>query len=497
MTYDYVIIGAGVSGMTTAVILAKHGFHVSLVEKDHQMAPLLRGFFRKGIFFDTGFHYTGGMGDGGILDRFFQYLGIADCIRKRPYQKDRFDIIRCLSPAFDFYFPYGEDRVRERFYLEFPNEKAAIDTYFHSINQSYLSYPYMNLDIPMEFGFGLQNFHQQSLQQVLDRLTDNERLKRVLSIHCFLYGASPDEIPFSSHACIVGPYYESVHGIDGGGRSIVKAFERELKRLGVDFYGSHGAEKVLFDSNKNLVGVRLTDGSDILCQGCISTIHPNKMLDLVPPFLFRPSYLKKLKTLEDSTSAFILYVICDTNSKALSGTNFILVPDLNWRNFSDQKDILKRPLFISMVHQKKKDHPVVGYTAICPSHKDDGVDQWHRSYRGKRPGAYKEWKMKIADALLAHIHANCPELGKQALYSECATPLTLKDHTNSNTGALYGVKHKVGQFNPLFITRSKDFFIAGQAVTAPGVLGSMVSAFLVCGHIIGHQQLRNELQAYP
>jgi all-trans-retinol 13,14-reductase len=35
MKYDYVIIGAGVSGMTAALILAKNGFDVALVEKSN------------------------------------------------------------------------------------------------------------------------------------------------------------------------------------------------------------------------------------------------------------------------------------------------------------------------------------------------------------------------------------------------------------------------------------------------------------------------------
>ncbi|WP_026842265.1 FAD-dependent oxidoreductase [Citrifermentans bremense] len=60
MRYDFAVIGAGVSGITSALILAKHGRSVALLEKAPRTAPLLRGFSRQGVQFDTGFHYTGG-----------------------------------------------------------------------------------------------------------------------------------------------------------------------------------------------------------------------------------------------------------------------------------------------------------------------------------------------------------------------------------------------------------------------------------------------------
>ena len=69
MSYDYLIIGAGASGLTSALILAQEGYRVALIERSPYLAPLLRGFSRRGVYFDTGFHYSGGLGRGEILDR--------------------------------------------------------------------------------------------------------------------------------------------------------------------------------------------------------------------------------------------------------------------------------------------------------------------------------------------------------------------------------------------------------------------------------------------
>jgi all-trans-retinol 13,14-reductase len=93
-----------------------------------------------------------------------------------------------------------------------------------------------------------------------------------------------------------------------------------------------------------------------------------------------------------------------------------------------------------------------------------------------------------------HLEARCPELAGQIAYLECATPLTLKEQTNSPYGSLYGAKHRIEQYNPLPLTRLKNLFLAGQSIVAPGVLGAMISSFVACGSIVGHELLRKDLK---
>jgi all-trans-retinol 13,14-reductase len=39
----------------------------------------------------------------------------------------------------------------------------------------------------------------------------------------------------------------------------------------------------------------------------------------------------------------------------------------------------------------------------------------------------------------------------------------------------------------------KGVYLAGQAVTAPGVLGAALSGFVTCGTILGHDRIMKEL----
>jgi all-trans-retinol 13,14-reductase len=493
MKYDYVVIGAGVSGMSTAIILAKSGFDVALVEKSRKTAPLIRGFTRNGIYFDTGFHYTGSYAKDEILDVFFRYLGLADQLQRVPYDPEGFDIFRSSKSGFEFRFPYGYDRIRQKFYETFPAEKSTVDTYLQAVKETYNSFPYISLNEGATPA-GMQNrVHGQSLKEFLDRLTDNRTLKLILSLHCLLHGVPSDEIPFVNHACIVGPYYESVHGISGGGRSIAKAFEVQLKKLGVDVYCGHGVSKIRLSSDNTPAGVRLEDGQKLDCNGCVATVHPSKFLDLIPDPLFRPAYRKRLKRLEETGSANILYAGCNSPPEQLGRANILVSPDLNITGLRQTGPLENRPLFISCARPKVAASAKHGITAICPA-SGSQTNRWSDSMTGKRPSDYTDYKEELTEKLCQYIGTVCPELIEKISFTECATALTLRDYSHSPFGSLYGVKHKVGQYNPLPLTKAKGLFLAGQAIAAPGILGAVVSAFLVCGIIIGHYRVLKELK---
>ena len=51
------IIGSGIGGLSTAIILAKLGFEVTVLEKNPQPGGLMRSYPRNGIECEVGVHY--------------------------------------------------------------------------------------------------------------------------------------------------------------------------------------------------------------------------------------------------------------------------------------------------------------------------------------------------------------------------------------------------------------------------------------------------------
>jgi all-trans-retinol 13,14-reductase len=95
----------------------------------------------------------------------------------------------------------------------------------------------------------------------------------------------------------------------------------------------------------------------------------------------------------------------------------------------------------------------------------------------------------------SQIERTYPDIAGNIQSIEGSTPLTIRDFCSTPLGGLYGVKHMVGQFNPHPATRIPGLFLAGQAVVAPGIMGAMISGFLACGTLLGHDLMRKELKA--
>jgi all-trans-retinol 13,14-reductase len=495
MKYDFVVIGAGVSGLSTAIILAQNGFHVALVEKAKKPAPLLRGFTRNGVYFDTGFHYTGSLGDREILDAFFHYLGLSERLEKMPFDPDGFDLIRCQSTGFELRFPYGYERIRERLLETFPRESRAINEYLQTVKDTFNSFPYLNLNPDLLDSGVPKGLNGPSLKDFLDRLTTNDALKWVLSIHCLLHGVPPEEVPLAFHACVVGSYYESVHGIKGGGRALTKAYESQLEKLGVDVYCGQGVSEIIFSADSSPAGIRLQDGKILGCGGCISTVHPVEFLNLVPATAFRPAYRKRLMQLEETLSAHILYLAIRAAPELLTRNNLVVTRDWDLTGVWEKDPLNSRPLYVCSSLPENSKATNSGLIGIVPASRSD-TDPWAQSLSGKRPQDYHQFKAEIAIKLRQYIERSIPELAGNIEHAECATALTLKDFTHNPFGSLYGVKHRIGQYNPLPLTKAKNLFLAGQAIVAPGVMGAIISAFLVCGFILGHKQLLKQIQTY-
>jgi phytoene dehydrogenase-like protein len=64
-----IVIGSGLGGLEVALILLRHGYEVTVLEKGRQAGGCLQSFVRDGRRFDTGFHYVGGLGEGEPLGR--------------------------------------------------------------------------------------------------------------------------------------------------------------------------------------------------------------------------------------------------------------------------------------------------------------------------------------------------------------------------------------------------------------------------------------------
>jgi all-trans-retinol 13,14-reductase len=85
MSYDSIIIGSGLSGLTSALLLARSGRRVLILEQHSLPAPVVRGFSRDGLYFDSGFHYAGGLSENGPFRPIFKHQGLEEKLTLFPF----------------------------------------------------------------------------------------------------------------------------------------------------------------------------------------------------------------------------------------------------------------------------------------------------------------------------------------------------------------------------------------------------------------------------
>jgi all-trans-retinol 13,14-reductase len=341
-----------------------------------------------------------------------------------------------------------------------------------------------------------ENVHGRSLADFLSLHTNDRHLKAVLSVHCLLNGVPPNEQGLNNYAYIAGPYYESVNFIDGGGSALVDAYKKSAETNDVDIYTGMDAERLLFTSSGGLKGIGFKDETEIDTTKVISTIHPLNLLGLVHESRFRASYVKRIRSLDETPSAYIVYGRCKSDLAGRIGSGVYLVPEDGIDFTCCKKPVEDRPMNLLVSRSGALDSKTgSGFILLCPASIKE-VEKWKNSTRGNRSPEYIEFKEMTGQRMLDHFVSFFPDLRGKLDAVEFSTPLTLGDYTGSPFGSMYGVKHRIEQYSPFPMTNIKGLHLAGQSISAPGLLGTMISAFLACGNILGHDFLRGELKRW-
>ena len=478
MSFDVVVVGGGVSGAGLALVLGRLGRRVALVEAAGALLPLVRGFVREGLHFDTGFHYTGGLGPGGILARYFDCLGLSG-LSPLPLDPEGFDRLRFLEPAFELCLPCGQARIRERLGAAFPAERGAIEAYLAAIDRAVAASPFLNpgRPLPQTLTFEASG---PTLAGFLDGLGAGPLLAAVLSLHCLLHGTPPGEILLSDHARVVAGYHESAHGLAGGGAALARSFEQALAAQGTSLHLGREAQAIVLSPAGAVAGVRLTGGEVLSAPAVAAAIHPRRLLGLVPEGVFRPAYRRRLQNLPSTPSASVLFGVLSGDPGLLAGKNLLLSPGIDVEaHFSPRTPPERRALYVTCGLEASADGRRA-IEVIAPDYPS--------------PAQGEDDKAERLARLEARFAAACPELAPRVRFVDGATPRTFARLLNDPDGGLYGVRHAAEAPVPLPLTRLPGLFLSGQNVLAPGVLGAVVSAFVTASLMCGPEPVRRLLE---
>jgi all-trans-retinol 13,14-reductase len=481
--YDHIVAGSGVSGLTMTLLLAMNGNRVLLLEKAPRIGGSLSRFSRRGISFDTGFHFTGGLHDGGILSDILSILGLRDSLEPVFLTDPSENQFIFESESRRFEHPSGIEAITRKFKGYFPTETEAIDRYFQRVRSVCDRTPSLNLHANTIAPPNLDEDYV-SLDEVLKGLTGNVVLRGLLAGYAMCYGVRPDEISFANHSRMCQSFYESIARIKGGGDAIVQSFERKLKEYGVDVRCNTYITELADIRNDRAGRFVLNTGEEVCADACVFTMHPKEIVNILPRKTVSRAFLSRVGSFERSAGFFSVFAGFRGGDPYAESTIVSLFPDPDVNKLLD-------PAYDgvpALVIIKSADERGPGGLCVLEPSFFEHVEQWKDSKRGGRPQEYLEYKRSRVESIKEHVFSIFPGYREGLEFIDAGSLLTFKDYLHSPDGSAYGVKQKMGQFNLIGKLPVHNLYAAGQSALLPGVIGAMMSSLIVGRAVIGKEQ---------
>lgn len=490
---DAIVIGSGISGLTTAGLLAKNGRKVVIVEQHQKPGGALRRFNRSGIPFDIGFHYTGGMGQGQILKVLWDYLGVWPGITPVPMHPRGYDLFKFHESGTEVKSFYSYELAREQLHSVFPKESVGINNYLDTVSNICEQLPFYNLDLPLTpFLRDFFSLGGQSLSRVITKITKNPELQAVLSAPTFLYGVPPQQAGLTMHAAVAHSYYSGAWGIQGGGQALADSFVNVLTDNEVNIICDQQVEQINVRDGQ-VTGITLDD-REIQAGQVIYTGHPAHFPDMVTPGSFRPAFKHRLKDLKDTTSMFIVF------GKMADPAALPLLEHANLYSISsgfallDNASEAKKNGTIMMTAPGLKNRTSLGgnksdaqgVILMRPANWAE-TTRYNRGAKGRAPG-YREWKAAATKDLIDCAAANFGEACRDIKPLAAGSPLTFRDELGSPAGGVYGVQHNLHQFMARARTKVQGLYLSGQGSLMTGVLGASIAGLVTASEIMGIEE---------
>ena len=484
-TYDAIVIGAGLGGLSAAAAFARQGFKVVVLEQHSVPGGYASAFTRPGGFtFDVSLHST----TVGLRN------GIANVIQGFPEIQDvvfapHRPLYRAVFPDHDIRVPHmdvpGYIAILKQ---NFPGDAAAIEGVFADMkgladDVSRLSSAGGQVDMssfPAKFPFLFKNSNR-AWGAMLDERVKSPKLKAVISGLWGYFGLPPSRLsPFYYAMPLMGYLAGGGYYPAGTSQKISDALAGLIRRHGGDVRLGTRVEKILTRDHA-AYGVRTSGGEEFRSRAVISNASA---IDTLTRMLDEGEYLKdtvaRMDTLSVSFSTLLVWLGLKTDlvrKVGIKDSEIFYFPDYDLEAAYEGAlagGLPADPFFGLTLYDNVS-------PGCSPPGKNtvniiamQGYDYWKKyenDYFSGNKAAYDREKLRLADILINQVEKKfLPGLRGAIEVKEVATPLTNLRYTLNPRGAIYGWNQTVdnsGQRRFPQKTPIRNLYLAG-AWTFPG-----------------------------
>lgn len=464
-SYDAIVVGSGLGGLSTAAILSRKGQKVLVVERQDGPGGNAHAFKRGPYTFDPAIHMTTHGYNIEFLDFYLAALGVRDAV-------DLIELDVYYSVQFGddtFTLPIGQDNVIQFMGERFPGEKDAIARYITACAdttiQSQRPPPRVGIkdldqliaELPLLF-----KYRMSTLGDVMDEHGLSAEVKAILGA-CWPYLAlPPSKLSFMAYTGVwmafmePGPLYSR-----GSFQSLANALVIPLEEAGGELLLNTTVTKILVEDGA-AVGVELDGGQAVRAPVVVSNSDARQTMEhLVGEEHLPDKYLRKLRRMNPSLSAFMVYSATKLDISKMGFAHELFVYR-DWDHEKTYEEVLKGNLGGTWLSLPTLHDPslapdgehIVIFTSLMPYDAADWESERER---------YKEM-------LLDEVERIMPGYRDGLTFVDTATPLTFERYTLAREGAIYGWDNTPQQTVPKRlgpVTPISNLYLAGHW-THPG-----------------------------
>lgn len=487
--YDVIIIGGGLGGLTSGVMLGKEGLNVCVLEKHSVIGGCLQSFKRNGYTLDTGMHYVGSLSEGQIMHQYFKYLGVIGSLKLRKLDENGFDHFH-FSDGSCYCHAMGYDRFIDTLASHFPHERDRLVSFAGELQKvGRLIDPEILREGKISNG-GVGYMSISACGEIEKHVKD-EKLRRVLAGNCGLFAGNRLTTSLYEYGMITHSNIEGAYAFEDGSQQLADLLANEIK--------SHGGE-VLLNSEVSKIHlqddvaeyVELVSGERLTAKWIISSLHPSITFSILDNNnVYKKAFFTRMNSLPNTYGLFTTYLIIRPDTLKYSNQNhYLFNNDDVWSIQGDYKGYNIPSTLLCMQPSSKSEFTNV-VTLLTPMPLSM-CEKWNNTSVGNRGDDYIEFKENFSNAVIDFVCMHYPDLRNCIAKKYTASPLTYRDYTSTPGGCAYGVVKDCR--NPLVTllparTRISNMLITGQSLNIHGCMGTTVSSAVTCSEILGVEYL--------
>ena len=462
-SYDVVVIGSGLGGMTAANILARDGMKVLLVEQHYKLGGLATWFKRPGgHIFDISLHG-------------FPYGMVKSC--RRYWTKEIADSIvqlegvRFDNPMFSLTTTFDRKDFTNLLTTDFGIEEETVNRFFDTARG-------------MKFFDG----HERTTRQLFDEFfPGREDVVRLLMEPITYANGSTLEDPAITYGIVFSNFMsKGVFVFQGGTDKLVKAMEKEMKHNGVDVRINCDVEKINIDGGK--VKSVQVNGRTIETSAVVSNSNlRSTIFNLIGEDKFDSSFVDEAKAVRLNNSSTQVYMAMkdgDTVPRETGDLLFCSTADRFQTDLLLSRDITSRTFSFYYPDTRPEGK---GRTLIVSS-----TNANYSDWSGLSKDDYEASKKDLVETTLDALEKYVPNCRERIVHAEAATPATFEHYTKHVDGSSFGTK-----FEGLGVSRALPDQIGGLyhagscGIIMSGWLGTINYGVIVANDVI------NQLSSAP